>query len=104
MITHIARVDEAAGVVYFVATKESPLERHLYSVPIAGGATTRLTTEPGFHGVSVAKSGGRFIDSWSTREHGPQVAIRDADGSLNSWSSKTGKRPLMPLASRRPKL
>ncbi|MGE0598936.1 MAG: S9 family peptidase [Dehalococcoidia bacterium] len=82
MITHIARVDEAAGLVYFVATKESPLERHLYSVPIDGGAITRLTAEPGYHGVYVAKSGGRFIDSWSTRERGPQVAIRESDGTL----------------------
>ncbi|MGB4861943.1 MAG: S9 family peptidase [Tepidiformaceae bacterium] len=81
MITHIARVDEPAGLVYFVATKESPLERHLYSVPIAGGEITRLTSEPGYHGVSVAKFGGRFIDSWSTREHGPKIAIRNAGGA-----------------------
>jgi dipeptidyl-peptidase-4 len=81
VITHLARVDEEAGLAYFTATKESPLERHLYSVPLAGGPVTRLTDEPGFHGTVVSKSGGRFIDSFSSRERGPRVVVRNVDGS-----------------------
>ena len=81
VITHLSRVDETAGLAYFIATKESPLERHLYSVPIAAGEVRRLTTERGHHGALVAKTGGRFIDSWSTREHAPRVAVREANGS-----------------------
>ncbi|HET9093352.1 MAG TPA: DPP IV N-terminal domain-containing protein, partial [Acidimicrobiales bacterium] len=30
-------VDEAAGLAYFSATRDGPTERHLYSVPLAGG-------------------------------------------------------------------
>jgi len=82
VLTSLVRVDEKAGLAYFLATKDSPLERHLYSVPLSGGPVTRLTLEPGYHGVVVAKEGGRFIDSWSTTTRGPRVALRNADGSL----------------------
>lgn len=84
MITALLRVDEAAGLVYFIATRESPLERHLYSVPLEGGPVERLTREPGYHGAVVAKQGGRFVDVWSTREQGPRVALREPDGSVVS--------------------
>jgi dipeptidyl-peptidase-4 len=90
VITSLVRVDEAAGLAYFIATKESPLERHLYSVPIAGGPVSRLTAEPGYHSAIVAKEGGRFIDSWSTREQAPRVALRNADGSLAAMLFENG--------------
>lgn len=82
VITSLAGVDENAGLAYFVATKESALERHLYSVPLAGGPVTRVTVEPGTHGVGMAKDGTRFADFWSSREHGAKVAVRRADGAL----------------------
>jgi len=90
LITHLARVDEKAGLAYFVATKESPLERHLYSVPIAGGEVKRLTGETGYHSAVIAKEGGRFIDSWSSRGHAPRVALRNADGSLQALLFENG--------------
>lgn len=82
VVTHISRVDEKAGVVYFGATKRSALERHLYSVPLAGGEVTQITAAAGVHGVVMAKDCSRFIDVWTSREHGARVAIRRADGSM----------------------
>lgn len=82
VVTGINRVDEKAGVVYFTATKRSPLERHLYSVPLNGGEVTQITSPAGVHSVVVAKDGSRFIDVWTSREHGTRVAIRKADGSV----------------------
>ncbi|MEO8538778.1 MAG: S9 family peptidase [bacterium] len=82
MITSLLRIDENAGLAYFSGTKDSPLERHLYSVPLSGGEVRRLTSEPGVHGIGVAKDGSRFVDFWTTREHGARVSIRTIDGSL----------------------
>ncbi|MGH8982176.1 MAG: DPP IV N-terminal domain-containing protein, partial [Acidimicrobiales bacterium] len=44
-------VDEVRGLVYFSATKDGATQRHLYSVPLAGGDVRRLTAEPGTHRV-----------------------------------------------------
>ena len=82
VVTHISRVDEKAGIVYFGATKRSPLERHLYAVPLAGGEVTQITAAAGVHGVVMAKDCARFVDVWTSREHGARVAIRRADGSM----------------------
>ena len=82
VVTRLDHVDEQAGYAYFTATKQSVRERHLYRVPLGGGEVTQLTSEPGIHGVVFAKDGSRFIDAWHSREHGPRVAIRSADGAL----------------------
>jgi len=80
VVTSLAGVDEKSGTAYIIATKDSPLERHLYSVPLAGGQPKRLTSEPGYHSVVMARDGSRFLDYWSTRAHAPRVALHLASG------------------------
>jgi dipeptidyl-peptidase-4 len=82
VVTHLAGLDEQRRIAYFIATKESVLERHLYAVPLDGGEPKRITTEPGWHGCVVSRDASRFIDVWSTADHAPQLALRDIDGSL----------------------
>ncbi len=82
IVTHIVRVDWNAGVAYFIGTKRSDLERHLYSVPLEGGEVTQITAAAGVHGAVMAKDGSRFVDVWTSREHGARVALRRADGSV----------------------
>ncbi len=82
MVTRLVRVDEASGMVYFVSTKDSALERHLYSVPLDGGQVVRITEERGVHGIGMAKDCSRFIDFSTARGHGAHVAIRRTDGTL----------------------
>lgn len=71
----IAGVDEAAGRVLFTATKESPLERQLYAVALAGGEPTRLTPERGVHAVRVNEGGTAFVDVHSATGRPPAVQI-----------------------------
>lgn len=78
VVHEVEHVDEAAGVVYFSGFRESPLELHLYSVPLAGGDITRITREPGWHNVTVAK--GMFVDKFSSPVQPPQVLVRALDG------------------------
>ncbi|HEX4978979.1 MAG TPA: DPP IV N-terminal domain-containing protein [Acidimicrobiales bacterium] len=80
-VTSVAGV--GAGHVWFVATLDSPLERHLYAVPLAGGDVRRVTVEPGTHDVVVDAERGRFVDTWSALDRPPTVRLCDlADGSV----------------------
>ena len=74
-------VDEAAGLAYFTAGRESPTQRALYSVPLAGGEATALTTTPGMHAITFAKNASIYVDAWSNTRTPPQLELYRADGS-----------------------
>lgn len=83
LVTEIAAVDEVAGLVYFLATAESPLETHLYAVSLAGGPPRRLTETPGNHSVVVDHARQRFVDTCHNLETPPTVTLRRlSDGAL----------------------
>ncbi len=78
----IAGLDQERGTVYFTAGREHPTEKHLYSVPLAGGEATRLTEAAGTHGVRLDHGFTRFIDAFSSPEQPPTITLRNlADGS-----------------------
>jgi dipeptidyl-peptidase 4 len=70
----------AAGKVYFTATKESPLERHLYAVPLTGGGIEKLTAAPGTHTVSMSPSAAYFLDTFSSLTEPHATKLYAADG------------------------
>ncbi len=79
-VSEIEHIDEATGLVYFTGYKDSPLEQHLYSVPLNGGAITRITREAGWHQVTVGE--GVFVDKFSSPDQPPQVMVRNlGDGT-----------------------
>lgn len=75
-------VDEARGLVYFMANADTPLERHLYSVPLgtAVASPRRITAAGGWHSVAMAEDARVFLDTFSTPERPPSVTLRDAAG------------------------
>ena len=75
-------VDEAAGLAYIAGTKDSPLEKHVYAVPLAGGEPHRLSTQPGMHEASFSANASVFVDLWSNPTTPPQTQLFKADGSL----------------------
>lgn len=79
-VTQISAIDEKNRVVYFVGTKDSPLERNLYAVPLAGGEVRRVTPEPGVHVPVVDAETGRYLDVHSARNRPPAVELRGAKG------------------------
>ncbi len=80
IVNHIESIDEKAGQIYFSGRKDTPLESHLYRVPVQGGDISRLT-EPGYsHQVVVAKNGSGFIDTASAVVKLPSVTLRDQKG------------------------
>jgi dipeptidyl aminopeptidase len=53
-------VDLKNNLVYFVSTKESPIQRHVYSVKLDGTDMQALTdtTKEGYHGISFSSGAG----------------------------------------------
>jgi dipeptidyl-peptidase-4 len=74
-------VDEERGRVLFTASRESPLEAHLYAVPLAGGEPARLTRDPGDHKIFARRDGSGYVDLHSAIDRPPKVEVRGADGA-----------------------
>ncbi|NLE44366.1 MAG: S9 family peptidase [Chloroflexi bacterium] len=82
MVESIVGIDEAASVIYFIGTRESPLESHLYAVSLDGGELRRITAEPGMHSVVLDRRFERFVDTYHAIDHPPIVTLRSlADGA-----------------------
>jgi dipeptidyl-peptidase-4 len=64
-------VDEKAGRIYFSGSKESPLESHVYAVPLDGGDSERLTAADGMHTAIFSDNAGVYVDRWSNPQTPP---------------------------------
>jgi len=84
MVESVLAVDQDKGRVYFSATKDSPLERHAYSVPLTGGPVRKLTAAPGMHTVKFSQNAAVYVDSWANPSTPPQTELHAADGKLLS--------------------
>lgn len=80
IVDRLLAVDEQAGKVFFSASLESPLESHVYSVPLEGGEIARLSKAPGMHTASFARNAAVYVDSWSNPQTPPQLELFRADG------------------------
>ncbi len=88
-ITDFHGIDEDAGIVYITATIESPLERHLYRVPVDLGkragrsvasAPVKITERPGWHSIDFSKDLSYYIDTYSNAITPSVVTLHKADG------------------------
>jgi len=82
--------------VFYTSAEVSPVENHLFSIQVSMkarkasdliakakfGKPCRLTTEEGWHNVSMNESCKLFIDSWSSFNVPSVTDLRNADGSL----------------------
>ncbi len=83
-------VDQVRNRVYFMANKDSPLQRHLYSAPLRGSSgpaaidhgIRRITTAPGWHNARLAADQRQFVDSWSNATTPPQTVLARIDGRV----------------------
>ncbi len=80
VITDFAGWDRKGKAVYFTSTEISPLERHFYSVDVATGVRTRLTTESGTHDVLVGPDHKYLIDSYSSYSVPRRILLREMSG------------------------
>jgi dipeptidyl-peptidase-4 len=80
-VENVLAVEETGGYVYFTATKDSVLERHIYRVSQTGGGIEKLSKTPGIHEGAFAENASIYVDSWSNPETPPQIELFKADGT-----------------------
>jgi len=79
--------------MYFVANRESPVERDLYAVDLKRSTIDRLTERNGTHSSDVSASGRYFLDTFSSLEIPGLQELRATNGGLLRVLSR-GKNPL----------
>lgn len=81
-VTDFYGTDANEKYAYIQATKESPLDRHIYRVNLKNGELTQLDTEAGTHRASFSPSHKYLIDSWSAFATPGQTDLRQSAGKL----------------------
>jgi len=81
-VASVVRVDEEMGRVWFMASRENPSWRRLYSIGLDGKGLRVLTPEPGWHSVTASRDGRWFVDTYSRATVPPRVVLRDALGNV----------------------
>jgi dipeptidyl-peptidase-4 len=82
----VADVDESKGLVYFIASKDGPLEQHLYVTSYRDPAEPRkITTGEGWWNVDVAKDHKSFVGGYTDPKTPAQTALYSIDGKRLSW-------------------
>lgn len=83
-IADVAAVDEDGGWIYYRKPRDAARPYHLglYRVSIDGARRAELTPAPGRHEVLMSETAEFFVDTYSSVDSPPVVALRRADGTL----------------------
>jgi len=98
IVDELEGVDEKAQLAYFTGRRDTPLERHLYKVSLAGGNITRVSQRAGFHSIVFAKDSQSYIDSYSSISTPQQVSLHDHNGNRLTWLSENVINDSHPMA------
>ncbi len=82
IVTEFLGFDEKEKFIFIMATKESPIESHLYKVEIKTGKTTKLTQETGTHNVSLSSDKTYFVDAYSSIKISGKTDLMKSNGKL----------------------
>lgn len=83
VVNEIAGINEKEGKLIVTTSKESPLEKHIYSLSLDNGAMTRIDKEPGMHSASVNPEGNLVLDVYTAADVPRNTVVRAADGSFS---------------------
>ena len=86
----VAYIANDGKYIYYTSAEVSPVENHLFRIEVKGlnkgvakagfGKPQQLTTEPGWHNVSVNPACSHFIDSWSSLNVPRVIDLCTVDG------------------------
>ncbi|KAF9981576.1 hypothetical protein BGZ75_007084 [Mortierella antarctica] len=85
-VDSIAATDGQDGLVYYISTEKSSVERHLYSVSMASSERKALTdvTQPGYYAASFSTGAGYYLLSYKGPEVPWQKVKKTADEKFNT--------------------
>lgn len=77
IVNDIEGTNEREHKFIITASKESPLEKHAYTVDWKNGRMNRIDTEPGWHDVSVNENGYYLLDIFSSTSVPKRTVVRN---------------------------
>lgn len=80
MVSNLIGVDPRGEFAYFESTKESPLERHIYSVNISNGDLKKLSAEQGTHAAMFNRQFTYFINTLSSTSIPRLITLKNPKG------------------------
>ncbi len=78
--TAVEHLDKQSGRIFFTGTKDSFLQRQVYTVNTDGSNLKRITTGRGYHYVLVSPDGKYFTDEYSNIETAPITTLFTTEG------------------------
>jgi dipeptidyl-peptidase-4 len=89
-VNAIAKVDEAAGVVYYTARSgDNFMKIQLHRVGLDGKGDVRLTDPAFTHTVSIAPDNKLFVDVYQTHSDAPATRVIDTTGKVVAELAKS---------------
>jgi dipeptidyl-peptidase-4 len=73
-------VDPSGTRAFFTTTQNSPLERQIYRLDLAGGQLEQLSQQTGLHAAALSGDGNYLVDQYSSVDIPPITTILDTDG------------------------
>ncbi len=81
-VSDLLGIDEKHQRVYFTSTKNSPLERQLYSIKLDGSDLQQISSDPGIHRPTFSPTFAYYLDNFSNVQTPPQLRLHKASGEL----------------------
>lgn len=88
VVDSIKNIDQDKGLIYFTGRKDTPLERHLYSVSLKTGDVKKITKRSGYHTITFSNDSQTYIDNFSSISTPPQVSLHKSNGEKIAWLSE----------------
>lgn len=82
IVTEFHGFNEEGSQFYITATKESPLERHLYCVDLMKGKMKKLTDGEGVHSITPNSENTLFLDNYSSPKVPREIRVIDQNGKV----------------------
>ncbi|MFB2657951.1 S9 family peptidase [Shewanella xiamenensis] len=96
-VDELEYIDETAGWVYFTGRKDTPIEKHLYRVPLAGGKIERVSSEAGMHDPVFADNQSVYLDYFNSLSQPPQISLHGDKGQHLAWVEQNQVKAGHPL-------
>ncbi|MEL4254574.1 S9 family peptidase [Shewanella sp. ZOR0012] len=96
-VDELEYIDETAGWVYFTGRKDTPIEKHLYRVPLAGGKVERVSREAGMHDPVFADNQSVYLDYFNSLSQPPQISLHGDKGQHLAWVEQNQVKAGHPL-------
>lgn len=78
----VAGLDQKKGLLYYISTEDSPLERHLYVVGLDGKNKRKLTTAAGTYSANMSPDTKYYIRNYSSATTPRQVTLIETAKNL----------------------